>query len=273
MSAGDYLSLTAGKTKPLYINAGNMVEIRDVDDSLATRVSINTATGEIAVVSSTVGLKLGAALDMSVYYDGTNGNIDTDLVAPSDLTIDCGTAKTLVLEVPVYQDANLAGAVLAGNPGVTPGKDAFVDEAGLATGIFTYSFAEDEGVHGSMEIPHDYKEGTNLVFHVHWQGIAAPTGTDNVQWRLIYTIARDGTTLDAAVPVDSADTPFATRYQFKRTDIATITGTNIKIGDQLLFSLLRVLATGDAYAGDALLATAGIHYQVDTLGSRTISAK
>jgi hypothetical protein len=232
-----------------------------------------SATGVISVISDTVGLKLGAALDMSVYYDGTNGNIDTDLVAPSDLTVDCGTAKTLVLEVPVYQDANLAGAVLAGNPGVTPGKDAFVDEVGLATGIFTYSFAEDEGVHGSIEIPHDYKEGTNLVFHVHWQGIAAPSGTDNVQWRLIYTIARDGTTLDAAVPVDSVDTSFATRYEFKRTDIATIVGTNVKIGDQLLFSLLRVTATGDAYAGDVLLATAGIHYQVDTLGSRTISTK
>ena len=34
-----------------------------------------------------------------------------------------------------------------------------------------------------------------------------------------------------------------------------------------------VPADGDAYAGEALIYTAGIHYQVDTIGSRTVTAK
>jgi len=45
------------------------------------------------------------------------------------------------------------------------------------------------------------------------------------------------------------------------------------IGDQFMFTLTRVAATGDAYAGDALIETAGIHYQVDTIGSRAIATK
>ena len=63
------------------------------------------------------------------------------------------------------------------------------------------------------------------------------------------------------------------RLQKLRTDFAAITGTNFKIGDQLMFTLTRVASTGDAYAGEALIATAGIHYEVDTVGSRNIIEK
>jgi hypothetical protein len=73
--------------------------------------------------------------------------------------------------------------------------------------------------------------------------------------------------------IDTPDTPFDTQYENVRSDFAAITGTNLKIGDQMMFNLYRVAADGDAYAGDALIETAGIHYQVDTLGSRTIGAK
>ena len=50
-------------------------------------------------------------------------------------------------------------------------------------------------------------------------------------------------------------------------------GTPVRIGDQFLFTLERVAATGDAYAGDALVATVGIHYECDTVGSREIITK
>jgi len=40
-----------------------------------------------------------------------------------------------------------------------------------------------------------------------------------------------------------------------------------------MFTLTRVAATGDAYAGDTLIGTAGIHYEVDTIGSRQIITK
>jgi len=40
-----------------------------------------------------------------------------------------------------------------------------------------------------------------------------------------------------------------------------------------MFRLSRVTATGDEYGGDALIGTASIHYQVDTLGSRQITIK
>jgi len=68
---------------------------------------------------------------------------------------------------------------------------------------------------------------------------------------LTYTLGADDATLDAVTIIDSADTTFDTQYEFKRTDIVVITGTNITIGQQMLFTLERVAATGDAYVGDA----------------------
>ncbi|KKL93879.1 hypothetical protein LCGC14_1870200, partial [marine sediment metagenome] len=118
-----------------------------------------------------------------------------------------------------------------------------------------------------------YKEGTDLVFHVHWQGIAAPSGIDNVQWRLTYVVMRGNTTLNPAVTIDSSDTAIDTRYKSYRTSFGVIDGTNFLIEDQFMFTLTRVTATGDAYAGDALIETAGIHYEVNTLGSRQVATK
>ena len=151
--------------------------------------------------------------------------------------------------------------------------DTFRDKNGDDTTINTYAFAVDEYLSGGFELQHDYKEGTAIMFHVHWQGIASPSGTDNVQWRLTYIFLRDGVVLEPAIPLDSGDTAFDTRYESVRTDFPAITGTSLQIGDQMMFNLYRIAADGDAYLGDALIETAGIHYQIDTICSRALSSK
>jgi hypothetical protein len=162
-----------------------------------------------------------------------------------------------------------------------PDIDELVDEAGNDTGVEVYSFALNEHISGSFEIDHDYMEGGDLTFHVHWQGITAPAGgTDNVQWRLKYTITRDGQTINAPTTIDSPDFAITAQYQCQRSDFAIIEGTtggidggNIKIGDQFNFVLTRVSVTADEYGGDALMLTCGLHYPIDTIGSRTIGTK
>lgn len=172
----------------------------------------------------------------------------------------------------VWNDANV-GAMTLSLPAVShPGEVNFRDSLGADTGITTYGFAVGEKISGAIEVPHDYKEGSDLTFHIHWQGIDAPSGTDYVKWQVTYTISRDGVVLGSVVVI-TGETAFATRYQFKLTNCTTISGSAIKIGDQFLFVLQRVAAAGDAYAGEALVATVGLHYQCDTVGSRQITAK
>lgn len=173
---------------------------------------------------------------------------------------------------PSYKDINIGGPILAVIPGQQPDRDEFVDSLGSDTGISTYAIAIGEGVEGNFELQHDYEEGTDLIFHVHWQGIAAPTGTDNVKWQLTYTVSRNGSVLASASTI-TVESTFDTQYQFVISSFSAISGTTYKFGDQFLFKLERVAADGDAYAGDALIATLGVHYKVDTLGSAQITNK
>jgi hypothetical protein len=205
---------------------------------------------------------------------GESGNIEK---STNDLTLTTASQKTLVLSQPVYKDINLGSAALALPVATQPDEAEFTDELGAGTGIYTWGFAVGEKVSGSFEIQHDYKEATDLYFHVHWQGIAALTAaTDYVRWKLSYTVSRENETLDAKADI-YAETAIDVRYDFKRSDFAAITGTNFQVGDQFLFTIERVAATlgvgPDEYAGDALVATLGVHYQIDTIGSRQISTK
>jgi hypothetical protein len=238
----------------------------------SNRLFINS-NGDISIPADNAKLYQGAGDDMSSYYDGTSGWIKADEVAPSDLKISCGTDKTIELQETVWKDINIAGALLSKPSSSAPDTDTFRTSAGTDTGIETYAFAVGEKVHGGFELQHDYKEGTDLLFHVHYQIIDAPTGTDNVQFRLTYILQRDGVTLATVTTIDTPDCPVDTQYMAYRCDFGDITGTNFKIGDQMMFTLERVASDGDAFAGDILIETAGIHYQVDTLGSRQIGIK
>jgi hypothetical protein len=206
--------------------------------------------------------------------------LKTDTTAPADLTITCGADKTLILATPTYNDANVGSLVLQ-TGGTLPGIVEILDNDGDATGIYTRGFAVNEQGSGVMEVPHDYKEGTDLVFHAHWGIQDAPAGgTDNVKWQLIYSIARDANTFPDAISPAAVQVAVTTQYNWVRTDLATITGTtggvdggNIKVGDQFFFTVKRIAASADEFGGEGLIATMGFHYQCDTLGSRTISAK
>ena len=214
-----------------------------------------------------------------LYFSNTN----TSLVfgAAGDLDLYTPANKTLELQTVVWKDINLGAASVITPSSAYPDVDELKDEAGADTGIETYAFGLNESISALFEMQHDYKEGSDIYFHIHWQGITAPAGgTDNVQWRLAYTITRDGNTINAITTVDSPDKAITAQYQCNRSDFAAIAGATggidggfIRIGDQFCFKLSRVAATADEYAGDALFITAGLHYQIDTIGSRQISDK
>lgn len=228
-------------------------------------LSLNAATS----ISQTLGVTGLSTLTGGIQI-GATGNVEK---VTNDLTITTASQKTLVLSQAVYKDINIAGALLSKPTSSAPGTDTFRTSAAANTNIETYAFTIGEKVHGGFELQHDYEEGTDLTFHVHFQIIDAPSGTDNVQWRLTYVMLRDGVTLSAVTTIDSPDTPVDTQYRAYRSDFAAIDGTNFKIGDQMMFTLERVAADGDAFSGECLIETAGIHYECDTLGSRQIGTK
>lgn len=156
---------------------------------------------------------------------------------------------------------------------IIPVKDEFKDLNGDDTGILAYAFDVNDCVHGSGELQHDYMEGTDPIFHVHFQGIVQPNdGQDNIRLQLLYSFTREGIPLEQPQVIET-EAAYSTQYAFERIDFAPIDGANLKVRDQLIYKFRRIAASTDEYPGMLLMATIGMYYLVDSLGSASILQK
>jgi len=238
---------------------GGIGEIEIHEDSAIYNCSTNNATISGILKSTLSGLSF------------TSNYIVRDDVTPFKTT----TGETLRLDVPVYDDVNfaLAGAKLP--PSNTPTWRTDFD-----THLGAYTFAvNDYADMGTIEIPHTYKEGTDLLLHIH---LASRVANDATARKVKYTawysygipdsgsnqfITEQSLTAELSI---AALAPNKTAYFLT---LGTIPGANLKIGTQVKLRLYRVAGTGTEPANDPYVGQVGIHFQVDTLGSRQISAK
>lgn len=223
---------------------------------------------------------LGAGDDMSVYYDGTNGNIDTDLVAASDLTIDCGTDKTVVLEESVWDDLRVVPGSFD-RPGLSDPTIVAYTPTGSGTGSYLYQFAKNNLASFTVQMPHTYKTGTDIYCHIHWTpgpNGAAESG-NTVGWKVDYTWASINSAFGAMATLDLSDACDGTDDKHQMTPEAAITGTGKGISSMLICNVKRTdTGADDTWTGTAsgdlpMLLEIDFHFEIDTLGSRQISAK
>jgi len=194
----------------------------------------------------------------TLYKDITR---DTD-----DLIINFASKKTLVLNPTVYDDIIIQAYNLRG--GTTPPTyGAFQDS------IFGVSFinTQTDIVYGSFEIPHTYKEGTALEAHLHWSPSSTDTGS--CVWNFNYSIANPITGTfgtETLITMTQAGDGTVNKHQYVSGN-NTIPGTGRLVGDICVFALSR--PAGDSFTGNAFLHSIGVHYQIDTLGSRQQTTK
>lgn len=218
----------------------------------------------------------GTGNDMSIGYNGTQGDIKTDLVAASDLHIDCGTDKTVVLDETVWDDLPPVPLITSKVGANSPTPTTFVGN------IQQYTFdATNDEVFGATEITHQYKEGTDIEVHVHWATNGLEVGSAAVKWELEYTTADGdgsapfayafaGSTVISAETTIPANTPDRSHII---TTLGTITGVAAKIGAYICWRFRRIASTGTAPAADPFGLAIGFHVEQDTLGSRQTYVK
>ena len=85
-------------------------------------------------------------------------------------------------------------------------------------------------------------------------------------------MVKEGSVIPAATVI-VIETAYDTQYEFVDSNFPTIDGTGMTVEDHFLFQLKRIAASADDYGGDALLMTTGVHFQLDTLGSRAAETK
>lgn len=175
---------------------------------------------------------------------------------------------TFELNPPVYDDLQInvstarSPASLA--PTWTPYKGSQVP---------AFSDSQVNVIYFTAQLPHGYKEGSNLEFHIH---VAYPDNTwGKSRWYMTYSWANIGDTFPVALSADKIQTSMnTTDYHQLISLTSTINGTGKEISSILLCSIQRTgTALEDDYGNVIYLVGADFHYQKDTLGSKTEHAK
>lgn len=142
-----------------------------------------------------------------------------------------------------------------------------------------YSFAINDYIHlPTQEIAHSYKEGSNIVLHVHIVLDGSDVGDTKVNYEIEYTIGDLDEVMSAAAVETSGDYTI-TGGTADRTHlyipVATIVGTNLKAQSALKMRFRRVAldGAGNPPGNDPFVLMVGAHIEEDTVGSRAETTK
>ena len=278
--SGDNIYFNIGSGKDLLIRNSSSGVLMDIDESTGN-VGIGTTTpteklevtGNIMTSSDNDKYYAGTGKDMSIYYDGIDGYIKTDEIAPSDLKISCGANKTLELQDKVYNDQQInLGEVSGSSWWGTPGAGIIEYRSGSAI-EFQDSTTDGYKIRFNTQISHEYAEGEDIEFHLHIGNNGTSTG--NAVFKLTY----EWTNIEDNFPVASSTTQTITidgvdgKHQIE-TIVATISGLNKQVSSILLCTLERLAGdANDDFAGSVYVIGLDFHIPINTIGSRTVVYK
>lgn len=219
---------------------------------------------------------------ISICHDKTDAVLGS---GKGDIKISTVANQTLVLVQSVWDDMRvplLRGITGASNP---PAFTQFKDNGAASVGVYAWAFAY-EAVAGNedqmwfvTQLPHTYKEGTNIKAHIHWSPAVSGAAGEFVKWGLEYTWQNvDGTfgnttiiTSDATSASTATTSGDGTLTADKHyvTSIGTITGTSMNLSSMLVCRIFR----NSSDASDDLVQAAfafevDFHHEVNTMGSR-----
>lgn len=225
---------------------------------------------DVVVDSDAAGVLLGDGQDMEIDYTGVVGRIRTDLVGASDLDIDCGTARTTRLVIPVWDDL-----VITAESFRLAGASPATAQAYRSGYVLAFTNVADRYCYFNFQLPHTYVEGTDVKFHIHWTipVSGAGAGAENVKWDFTYSASSPNALYPETWPAASTATVTidvqndAVNEHLVDT-IVTISGAGFTISEVLICSLMRDTTVANNYGNPAYLVSADLHIQVDTSGSR-----
>lgn len=123
-----------------------------------------------------------------------------------------------------------------------------------------------EAMSFTLQLPHNWKDGTTIYPHIHW--IPRATATGNIKWNLDYTWANLNTgTFSGITTISGINTGPFTINQHLLADIGTgINGTGMTYSSVLICRIWRdSSATEDTYNADAAGLSMDFHISIKDL--------
>jgi len=137
-----------------------------------------------------------------------------------------------------------------------------------------YLFAPnlDQTLWWILQFSHYYKQGSDVIPHVHWY--PTNTNTGNVLWRCEYKWTSIEAVEVAFTTLNVLDPGDGTTLKHQIANWATVSGAGKTISSAFTAKITRVgTDLTDNYTGDALLKFFDIHFQLDSSGSVQATSK
>jgi len=269
--------------------SGAMLDVKSTSKGfMPPRVALTSLTDVATIASPAVGLMVfntgtGGLTESGIYYwngtiwsksiTGGTGTVDYVSVADNGTVTLHGTATT-------WNDLMVNPITAKNNGGSTPGFDIFVN-----TRVSTWTFSDNstQELSFTVQMPHDYKEGSRIYPHVHWSTQSA-AGAGRVKWVLEYQwvnhadfFSPSSTLSVSGSAIEGNSTRSLSAYEHIITSIPStgVDGTGKKISSLLACRLYRdgTNSIEDTFAGTAYLLSIDFHYEIDSFGSRSQYSK
>lgn len=126
----------------------------------------------------------------------------------------------------------------------------------------------EEYINFNVQLPHNWKEGTNIEPHVHW--VVESAVEADVVWQLTHSWANIGGTFPSETTINLIDSSGGGSNYHVYSDFSAINGSGKTLSSMLICSLCRHSSdAGDTLTSvDALLLEIDFHYQIDRFGSK-----
>lgn len=198
--------------------------------------------------------------------------INNNMVIEADGTLRLDNDATVWNDLMVFPDATTKGGSNPPEWGTPFKKNA----GGTSQGVYLWMFApnQEEELYFTIQIPHDYREGTDLYPHVHWTTATGTPSGSNVVWGLEYTLVAVGGSFPYTVIISTntlipeCGSPSGTG-QHLISGFTPVSGTGLGISSILVCRLFRAVGdAADTFPNAVGLLGFDIHYEQDTQGSR-----
>lgn len=171
------------------------------------------------------------------------------------------------LTIPAWEDlnfdANRSGGPVASRP----------DEVTINNNFYAeFTSANNQLAGSTEELPHNYKLSSILYPHLHiFLKGGESVGTTGVEFTIHWQLRQSTGTTTGSVPFTATSAQLGSAAGANKLNLSDAVGFagSAELGAQLSLTVART--GGDA--GDVIVMTYGVHYQLDTVGSRLITTK
>lgn len=142
-------------------------------------------------------------------------------------------------------------------------------------GMWAFGFDADadstEALNFIAQIPHSWKQGTDIECHIHW--MPSTTNTGNVLWKMktfVASIDSVFVAIDSFYITDAAD---GVAFGHQYLDMGDIPGDTIAGLSAIVGGWLSRVGDSDTYTGSAYGLEIDFHFEIDAPGSSEESVK